>query len=108
MFGNESQQVVGTVQNLDYDFEETSKAAEHAAARIRKNLPAIGVLGPAPAIIGRLIGKFRFQIVIKLSKQLDRTGDRLEAALDAIDADLKRAYGNTVTFFADVDPVTTL
>ncbi len=90
------------------DFDETNKAAEHAAARIRKNLPAIGVLGPAPAIIGRLIGKFRFQIVIKLSKQLDRTGDRLEAALDAIDADLKRAYGNTVTFFADVDPVTTL
>ena len=90
------------------DFKATSDASERAANRIRKNLPVLGVLGPAPAVIGRLLGKFRFQIVIKMSKQLDKAGDRLEAVLDEIDLDLKRAYGNSVTFFPDVDPVTTL
>lgn len=90
------------------DLRATSDAAERAAGRIRKSLPVLGVLGPAPAVIGRLMGKFRFQIVIKMSKQLDKAGDRLEAVLDEIDIDLKRAYRNSVTFFPDVDPVTTL
>lgn len=87
---------------------DTSGAAERAAARIKKKLPVIAVLGPAPAVIGRLIGKFRFQIIIKLSKQLASADSKLEAILDEIDLDLKRVYGNAVTFFPDVDPVTTL
>ncbi len=90
------------------DFHATNDAAEKAAARIRRSLPVIGVLGPAPAVIGRLLGKFRFQIVIKMSKQLDKAGERLETVLDEIDLDIKRAYRNAVAFFADVDPVTTL
>lgn len=90
------------------DVKQTSDAAERAAARIRKSLPVLGVLGPAPAVIGRLLGKFRFQIVIKMSKQMDKAGERLEAVLDEIDVDLKRAYRNSVTFFPDVDPATTV
>lgn len=90
------------------DLKQTSDAAERAASRIRKILPVLGVLGPAPAVIGKLLGKFRFQIVIKMSKQLDKASERLETVLDEIDADLKRAYGRSVTFFPDVDPVTTL
>ncbi len=90
------------------DVRETNDAAEKAAMRIRKSLPVLGVLGPAPAIIGRLMGKFRYQIVIKMSKQLDKSGERLEAVLDEVDVDLKRAYKNSVTFFPDVDPVTTV
>jgi primosomal protein N' (replication factor Y) (superfamily II helicase) len=90
------------------DFQETNDAAERAAKRIRKTLPVIAVLGPAPAVIGRLLGKFRFQIVIKMSKQLDKAGERLENTLDEIDTELKRAYGHSVSFFPDVDPATTL
>lgn len=90
------------------DVRETQDAAEKAARRIRKNLPVLGVLGPAPAVIGRLMGKFRYQIVIKMSKQLDKSGEKLEAVLDEIDVEIKRAYRNGVTFFPDVDPVTTL
>ena len=90
------------------DVKQTSDAAERAAARIRKSLPVLGVLGPAPAVIGRLLGKFRYQIVIKMSKQLDKAGERLESVLDEIDVDIKRAYRNSVTFFPDVDPVTTV
>ena len=90
------------------DVKQTSDAAERAAVRIRKSLPVLGVLGPAPAVIGRLLGKFRFQIVIKMSKQLDKAGERLEAVLDEIDVDVKRAYRNSVTFFPDVDPATTV
>jgi primosomal protein N' (replication factor Y) len=90
------------------DFNDTNGAAEKAARRIRKSLPVIAVLGPAPAVIGRLLGKFRFQIIIKMSKQLDKAGERLEAVLDEIDLDIKRDYGATVRFFPDVDPVTTL
>ncbi len=87
---------------------DTAAAAERAAAKIKRRLPVIAVLGPAPAIIGRLLSKFRFQIVIKLSKQLDNSSERLEAVLDEIDLDLKRAYGNSVSFFPDVDPATTM
>ncbi len=90
------------------DINDTNDAAEKAARRIRKSLPVIAVLGPAPAVIGRLLGKFRFQIIIKMSKQLDKAGERLEAVLDEIDLDIKRDYGSRVRFFPDVDPVTTL
>ncbi len=90
------------------EFKPTSDGAERAANRIRKSLPVLAVLGPAPAVIGRLLGKYRFQIVIKMQKNLDKAGERLEATLDEIDIELKRAYGRSVTFFSDVDPVTTI
>jgi len=90
------------------DLRHTSDAADRAAAKIRGKLPVLGVLGPAPAVIGRLLGKFRFQIIIKMSKQLDKASERLEAVLDEIDIDLRRYYSNEVTFFPDVDAVTTL
>ena len=86
--------------------KDTAAAADGAAAKIKRRLPVIAVLGPAPAIIGRLLSKFRFQIVIKLSKQVGATHrlPLLEMVLDEIDLDLKRAFGNSVTFFPDVDP----
>jgi primosomal protein N' (replication factor Y) len=89
--------------------KETETAAEKAAAKIRSRLRAIAVLGPAPAVIARLLGKFRFQIVLKLSKHGGQVkNDQLEAVLDEIDLELKRSYGNSVSFFPDVDPATTL
>jgi len=90
------------------DLKETADSAERAARRIRKSLPVIAVLGPAPAVIGRLIGKFRYQIIIKMSKQLDKAGERLESVLDEIDIEMKRIYGHSVSFFPDLDPVSTL
>ena len=90
------------------DFGVTNEASEKAAKKIRKILPVLGVLGPAPAVIGRLLGKFRFQIVIKMSKQPGKASESLENVLDEIDNDLKRSYGNSVAFFADVDPATTM
>lgn len=90
------------------DLRETGDAAEKAAKKIQRELPVIAVLGPAPAVIGRLLGKFRFQIIIKMSKQLDKATERLERVLDEIDLDLKRNYGRMVSFFPDVDPATTM
>ncbi len=90
------------------DLRKTGDAAEKAVRKIKGGLPVIAVLGPAPAVIGRLLGKFRFQIVIKMSKQLDKSGERLKNVLDEIDIDLKRNYGRSVAFFSDVDPATTM
>lgn len=90
------------------DFKSTADGAERSAKKIRKSLPVIAVLGPAPAVLSRLYGKFRYQIIIKLNKQLDRAGKRLEEVLDEIDLELKKQYGNEVSFFPDVDPVSTL
>jgi primosomal protein N' (replication factor Y) len=90
------------------DLRDTADAAEKAARKIKRELPVIAVLGPAPAVIGRLLGKFRFQIIIKMSKQLDNATERLEKVLDEIDLDLKRDYGRMVSFFPDVDPATTM
>ncbi len=90
------------------DRREAEASADKAAKRIKKSLPVIAVLGPAPAVIGRLRGKFRFQIVIKLSKNLDKTSERLEKILDEVDEEIRRAFGNSVRSFADVDPMTIL
>lgn len=90
------------------DLRDTGDAAEKAVRKIKKELPVIAVLGPAPAVIGRLLGKFRFQVVIKMSKQLDKASERLKNLLDDIDLDLKRNYGRLVSFFPDVDPATTM
>jgi len=86
----------------------TSSAAEAAAKRMRKELQAVSILGPSPAVITRLSGKFRYQIVLKLNKSFDSSNERLKRVLDEIDLDIKRVYKNSVEFYSDVDPISTL
>ncbi|MGC8653696.1 MAG: primosomal protein N' [Candidatus Kryptoniota bacterium] len=86
----------------------TSSAAEMAAKKMKKKLQAVSILGPSPAVITRLMGKFRYQILLKLNKSFDSSNEKLKRVLDEIDMDIKRTYKNSVVFYSDVDPISTL
>lgn len=77
--------------------------AEFAATEIRKLLekrvgPSLRVLGPSPAPLERLRGKFRFHLILKDSRRKAQ-----KEALQAILAALPRQ--SDVTVSADVDPL---
>lgn len=90
------------------NLSSTSSAAEMAVRKMKKKLHAVSILGPSPAVITRLLGKFRYQIVLKLNKSFDSSNEGLKRVLDEIDLDLKKAYKNSVVFHCDVDPTSTL
>ncbi|MCU0722840.1 MAG: primosomal protein N' [Planctomycetes bacterium] len=71
--------------------------ARGVAEKLRKGAPQVQVLGPAPAPLEVIRNRFRHHVVVKA-----RTGDEIQAALDAIDADLYAS--GPVRVSADVDP----
>ena len=49
----------------DEDEELALKSAQRCAVWLRKKLPGQSVLGPAPGVLVRAGGMFRYQIIIK-------------------------------------------
>jgi primosomal protein N' (replication factor Y) (superfamily II helicase) len=84
--------------------EEVRKSAERLAATL-KQLPApFDILGPAPAIIGKIKKLFRWHLLLRTPKNADPTGaitrHRLRAALSA-----ESNSSRKVQLIIDVDPV---
>lgn len=78
--------------------DQAGGAAEGLAGRLRGLHPELEVLGPAPAPIPRLRGRYRFQVLLK--------HPRLEPLLEAAGS-LGRGGGG-VTVRLEVEPVSTL
>jgi primosomal protein N' (replication factor Y) len=75
------------------------KATEEAAIRIGQRLTGLEILGPAPAPISRLYGRFRWQILIK--------DDSINSAKKMLTPDFgQEEHGVKVTI--DVDPINLL
>jgi primosomal protein N' (replication factor Y) (superfamily II helicase) len=83
--------------------ERAAKAlAEELAARLGAQvegvLPAVRILGPAPAPMARLRGAFRYQIQLQSAD-----GTALRDAVLRATADLKASDG--ASWIVDVDPI---
>ena len=85
--------------------EEVRRQAEEYAARLQDPDAGYVMLGPAPAVIGRVKGEYRWHIVLKNSKQADPANTRVRQALKKAAGTQHAAKRLKVTRIVDVDPV---
>jgi primosomal protein N' (replication factor Y) (superfamily II helicase) len=85
--------------------EEVRKEAEHFAAAFRATGGQVLLLGPAPAVIGKIKREYRWHVVLKSLKNADPSGGLLRHALQGALGALGRGENRKVRMIVDVDPV---
>ncbi len=94
---------LGLVETRGENEEEVRTLAERIGAALHHNAPPFQVLGPAPAVIGKINKNFRWHIVVKTSKTIDPSGSLTNARLrQAVDA--AQSAARTTHIIVDIDP----
>ncbi|HSQ76364.1 MAG TPA: primosomal protein N' [Bacteroidota bacterium] len=92
------------VETRGEDEEEVRKLAERLGTQLKHDTSPYAVLGPAPAVIGRINRQYRWHIVLKISKSIDPSGSLTHAcirqAIDTVQGRIKKTQ-----VIVDVDPV---
>jgi primosomal protein N' (replication factor Y) (superfamily II helicase) len=83
-------------------------AAEKLGETLRRSLPPEAVLGPAPAVLSKIKGSYRWHVLLKSLKTQDPTGAIARHAMRKAFANTQRDYPPGVRWHVDVDPVGTL
>lgn len=86
--------------------EEVMKQARSFAALLDRKSMYWKVLGPAPAALPRLRGKYRWHLVVKALRRPDPSGNKVHALLrEAIEKHRAKTRGKkNVELFVDIDP----
>jgi primosomal protein N' (replication factor Y) len=81
--------------------------AEQVAALLKQNTPPFALLGPTPAVIGRINRQYRWHLLLKTSKSVDPSGvlthTRLRQAITQL-----AARARSTQLIIDVDPVSVM
>jgi primosomal protein N' (replication factor Y) (superfamily II helicase) len=93
------------VETKGEDEEQVRELAERFAQHLKSNNGTFSVLGPAPAIIGKINKQYRWHIIIKNLKRLDPSGALLRHSLHATIASFTPGRRKDVRLIVDVDPV---
>ncbi len=88
------------------DEGKVRRTAESIAAQLSSAHGFFTVLGPAPAVIGKIRGEYRWHIIVKNMKSSDPGGSRLRELLHGIQLETAATAQRTVRLIVDVDPVT--
>ncbi len=92
--------------NLNY----VKRSAQEFFKFLKYDKNYMEVLGPAPAYISKLLGKYRWHIILKSKRMLDPHGQYLhrviDKALQDFQAKVKKISG--VRILVDIDPVSTI
>jgi primosomal protein N' (replication factor Y) len=56
-------------------------AAEEFALKLRAAYPSVTILGPAPAVIAKIMNNYRWQLLIKSDQSKDKNGTRMRNAV---------------------------
>jgi len=92
------------VETRGEDEEEVRKLAERLGAALKQDAPPYALLGPAPAVIGKINRQYRWHIVLKTAKGADPSGAlthaRIHHATEAVKGRAKKTQ-----VIVDVDPV---
>ena len=78
--------------------------AEDVAEFLKKGFEAFTILGPAPALIDKINGQYRWHIIVKSIKESDQSGALARRALREAVQTLERKYRD-VKLIVDIDPV---
>ena len=81
--------------------------AESVAGFLKREIPPFTLLGPTPAVIGRINRQYRWHLLLKTSKSLDPSGGLTHARLRQALAQLP-ARSRSTQLIIDVDPVSTM
>ena len=80
------------------------KESERFAAALKQAGSPIGILGPAPAVIGKINKNFRWHVIVKSLKESDPAGSVLRRSVQAAVAAVEPRRRD-VRLIIDVDPV---
>jgi primosomal protein N' (replication factor Y) len=83
--------------------EEVRILAERMGTALKKDAPPYELLGPAPAVIGKIKKHYRWHIVLKSSKTVDPSGTRTTARLRQAVEGLQSA-SRKAQVIIDIDP----
>ncbi len=78
--------------------------AEDVGEFLKKGADAFTILGPAPALIDKIKGEYRWHIIVKSIKEVDQSGSLARRALREAVRSLEPKYRD-VKLIVDVDPV---
>jgi primosomal protein N' (replication factor Y) len=93
------------VETKGEDEDNVRELAEKFALHLKDNNGTFSVLGPAPAVIGKINKQYRWHIIIKNLKHRDPSGSLLRRSLHATLASFKPGHRRDTRLIIDVDPV---
>ncbi len=85
-------------------------AAEEFAVRLRAAYPSVTILGPAPAVIAKIMNSYRWQLLIKSDQAKDRNGTQMRQAVRRVYYEMLAQAGKHggVKLIVDVDTQNTM
>jgi primosomal protein N' (replication factor Y) len=85
--------------------EDVRRAAENFAAALKRAGGPPGILGPAPAVIGKINRNYRWHVLVKSLKTDDPAGSVLRHAVQSARATAAPQLKGNVRLIIDMDPV---
>jgi len=85
--------------------DQVQEEAERFSKLLRGTNGAFTVLGPSPAVIGKIKNQYRWHIIVKNKKASDPSGSHLRRALRTALTSFQHKAQRTVRLIIDVDPV---
>jgi primosomal protein N' (replication factor Y) (superfamily II helicase) len=91
------------IETRGEDESEVQRTAERIAAALQRSTPSFQILGPAPAVIGKINKNFRWHIVLKTQKAVDPSGTRTSAIVRQTVEGIRTSARKT-QIIVDIDP----
>ncbi|HLP17457.1 MAG TPA: primosomal protein N' [Bacteroidota bacterium] len=90
--------------------QKIQHAAEEFVQRLAAVYPSITILGPAPAVISKIMNNYRWQLLVKSNSELDKNGSQARAAVRRVYYDMLATVGKRsgIRLIVDVDPQSTM
>jgi primosomal protein N' (replication factor Y) len=92
------------IESKGPDEEAVRKRLEHFTRLLRDTHGTFTVLGPSPAVIGKIKDLYRWHTIIKNMKSQDPSGAQLRRVLRAVLTEQQRTRMKSVRLTVDVDP----
>jgi len=92
------------IETKGTDESTVKRAAESFSAMLKGGDGVFTVLGPAPAVIGKIKNQYRWHIIVKDLKSRDAGGHHLRTVLQRARAKFEDRKGSDVRLIIDVDP----
>jgi primosomal protein N' (replication factor Y) len=92
------------IETKGTDEGTVKRAAESFSGMLKGGDGVFAVLGPAPAVIGKIKNQYRWHIIVKDLKSRDAGGHHLRAVLQRARASFEGGNVNDVRLIIDVDP----
>ncbi|MGB2960105.1 MAG: primosomal protein N' [Bacteroidota bacterium] len=93
------------IETKGADEEKVRATAERIGSLLKSANGTFTVLGPAPAVIGRVKQQYRWHTIVKNSRDADPGGVRLRKAMEGVLEAHRKSQHRSVRVIIDADPV---